>query len=87
MRLGREFGDYLPLGSAHVAHQDDPRALFDEVADRGQGRSDPSVVGDLAVLVEGDVEVHPDQNPLAFDVQVSDRGNAHRRDSVRGPSQ
>jgi hypothetical protein len=61
----------LAVGAAEVAREDHPRALVQEVPDRGNGRPDPGVVLDLPVL-ERHVEVDADEDALARRVS-SDR--------------
>ena len=51
-------------GPAEVRHHDHRRIAFDACPDRRQGRDDPRIVRDPAVA-QGDVEVLPDQHPLA----------------------
>jgi hypothetical protein len=53
-----------------------PRPLLAELAQRRQRSLDPGVVGDLARVVQWNVEVDADENPLALDVQVVKRAHA-----------
>src|SRR4051794_22334571 len=69
---------HLAVGPAEMAGEDDPRALAHEIADRRECGADPGVIRDLAVL-QGDVEVHPDEDALARGVQVLDRALVHVR--------
>jgi hypothetical protein len=45
--------------------------------DGGKGRLDAAIIGDVAVLVERHVEVHPDENPFRFQVQVLNGLHTH----------
>jgi hypothetical protein len=45
-------------------------ALLEQLVERRDRRPDPGVVGDLAGVVQGDVEVHPDDDDLAADLEV-----------------
>ena len=78
----------LALGPAEVRDEDQGGAALAQQLDRRQRRPDPRVVGDAAA-VERDVEVDPDQHPLAGDVGVADArlGEAHGalRTGLRGP--
>ena len=60
----------LALGPSEVGGDDEPGAVFEEPGDGRQGRPDAGVVADLALVVEGDVEVDAEENELAFDVEV-----------------
>jgi hypothetical protein len=81
----------LAVGPAEVAREDHPRALVQEVPDRGDGRPDPGVVLDLPVL-ERHVEVDADEDPLARRVELADGSLGHGALPVwtfvraRGPS-
>ena len=68
----------LAVGTAEVAGEDHPRPGVEQRRDRRDGRPDPRVVGDLAVG-ERDVEVDPDEDALARDVDVADRQLVHDR--------
>jgi hypothetical protein len=52
--------------------ENQPAAIVDDVTDRWHGRLDARIVGDLAVVVEGDVEVDAAEHPFAFEVDVTD---------------
>ena len=65
-----------PLRPAEVRGEQQARALLAQLLQRGQRRADPRVVGDGPVLVQGDVEVHPDEDALALDVEVVKRAHA-----------
>ena len=79
------------LGAAEVGHQDQRRAAFAQQFDRRQRRPDAGVVGDMTtyllrfasggVVRQGDVEVHPDEDPSALDFGVADAClvECHRR--------
>ncbi len=66
----------LALGPTEVAHEHDRGAPLEEVGDGRDGRPDPGVVLDLAVL-DGDVEVDPHEDPLARGVHVADGELVH----------
>jgi hypothetical protein len=57
------------LGAAEVRRQHQPGAALAQALDRRQRRADARVVGDRA-LVQRDVEVDADEDPLAVDVEV-----------------
>lgn len=48
--------------------EDDFGPIADQVLDGGHGRPDPGVVGDVAVLVEGNVQIRPDEYLLPLEV-------------------
>jgi len=56
---------HLTLGTAEVGREDHLGALAGEVVDGGQGGADAGVIGDGAGIVEGHVEVDPNQHALA----------------------
>ena len=72
------------LRPAEVRGQQQPRAPLAQLLQGRQRRPDARVVGDGPVLVQGDVEVHPDEDALALDVQVVKRAHA-RAPSGRAP--
>ena len=64
-----------------MAREDDSRAVVAEVLDGGNGSSDPSIVGDLLVLVERNVEVDSDEHFLSSEIsflEISDASLGHR---------
>src|SRR6185436_18358480 len=73
-----------PLRAAEMAGEEQPRVLLTQLLQRGQRRPDPGVIGDVAVLVQGNVEVDPDEDALAVDVEVVKRAHA-RAPSGRAP--
>lgn len=58
----------MNLRDHQMASKDDPSAALHQVLDGRDGGADPSVVGDLQVLVQGNVEIHPHENPLPLDI-------------------
>ena len=59
------------FGPAAVRSQNEPPALLDREAERGQRLADARVVGHSTVL-EGHVEVHTDEHALAAKLQIVD---------------
>jgi hypothetical protein len=64
------------LRPPQVAHQHEPAAAVEHVADRRQGLSDPPVIGDVSVL-ERDVEVHAHQDAPSGDVDLVNGALGH----------
>ena len=64
----RIFHIVVLLGPSQMRHQDYRAARVEYLADRGDRRPDAGVVRYLALVVEGDVEVHADNRPLAFEI-------------------
>jgi hypothetical protein len=62
-----------------VGGQQHPGAVVDQVADGGQGGPDAGVVSDRPGVVEGHVEVDPDQNPLAAEIVGAETGEGSLR--------
>ena len=62
----RIFHIVVLLGPSQMRHQDYRAARVEYLADRGDRR--PDAVRYLALVVEGDVEVHADNRPLAFEI-------------------
>ena len=61
------------LRASHVRHEDHRSALLEHLLDGGHGGADARIVGYLALLVEGHVEVHADDRALAVEIVVVDR--------------
>ena len=64
-----------------MAREDDARAVVAEVLDGGNGSSDPSIIGDLLVLVERNVEVDSDEHFLSSEIsflEISDASLRHQ---------
>lgn len=67
-----------------VAGEDDFSAVLDEVLDGGDGSSNPGVVSDVLAIVEGYVEVSPNEHLLPLEVspgQIPDALFGHGHDS------
>ena len=60
------------LGATEMRGQDQPAALGQDVADGRQGGDDAGVVGDLLLIVEGDVEVDPTENSFTLEREIFD---------------
>ena len=77
-------------GATQVAHQDQAAATIKDRLQRGQGHADPAVVKHASIPGQGNVEVHPDQDAFAGNVNCIDGylGHAHAPCSrrVRYPS-
>ena len=73
------------LRPPEMREQDEPGGpLLAQLLQGRQRRPDACVVGDLAVLVLRDVEVHADEDALALDVEIVKRAHAPAP-SGRGP--
>ena len=72
--LERELG-VVALGPSKVASEDDAGPLLTQVVDGGEGRGDAGVIGDDAIL-HRDVEVDPDEDDAAVDINLLERANA-----------
>jgi hypothetical protein len=62
--------DDLTLGTAEVGHEDDAGVLLVKVANGGKGGFDPGVGADPAFLIQGDVEVHPDEDAPFLNLEI-----------------
>ena len=71
----RQLGVDLAFGFAHVRHDDEGAAVVEDFLEGGEGTADAGVVGDVAVLVEGHVEVNANESFVAFEVEVFDCHN------------
>jgi hypothetical protein len=69
------------LRPTQVRGHDELAAHLQHAPERRQRLADPRVVGDVALLVERDVEVHPDEDALP----VSCRSSMERKDTRRLP--
>ena len=76
----------LAMGSPQVAGHDHGRPMLQQVDEGGDAGPDPGVVGDPAV-VQRDVQIGPQEDPFALDVDVAngqfvqrpEPGDRHRR--------
>src|SRR5439155_19792416 len=68
----------LPFRPAEMGRDDEPGALFDQIAERRKRRHDSGVVPNRAVLGVRNVEDHADENGSARDVEVAQRTERHR---------
>jgi hypothetical protein len=50
--------------------QDDLGIAFQTIIYRGQHRPDAGVVGNVTILIQRDIEIHPDEKGLALDVNL-----------------
>ena len=85
-RLQRIFFLRLALGAAQVAGEDEGSALLQKELQGGEGFLDPGIVRDLGALgrrFEGDIKVHPDEDLLAFGVEIVDGQLGHKRINLR----
>ena len=73
----RELGVHLSFGLAHVAHDDECAAVGKDFLERGQCAANAGVVGHVAVLIEGYVEVNANNGLEAFEIACVDCHNAY----------
>ena len=71
----RELRVYLTLGLAHMAHDDDGTAVGQNLLQCGQRTADAGVVRNLTVLVQGHIEIDPDNCLLTGKVVLIDCHN------------
>ena len=69
--------DHPALGTAQVGHENDLSPLVNGILNGGQGLPYPGIVGDGALFVEGNVEIHAYENLFRFQVQFLDGPNTH----------
>ena len=74
------------LRAPEVRGEHEPRVLVAQLAQRRQRRPDAGVVGDVALLVERDVEVHADEHALAGDVEIVERAQVDVPYATRSPT-
>jgi hypothetical protein len=72
----RELQLALAVGASEVAHEDDGRALVEQVVDRRQRRGDALVVFDFSVF-DGNVEVDAHEDALAGHREIFDEQFGH----------
>ncbi len=68
----RHFGVHLAFGLAHVRHDDERTVVVQDFLEGGEGTADAGIVSDVAVLVEGHIEVNADDGLLAIEVEIVD---------------
>ncbi len=71
-RLHAELGFGAALGTTQVGDQDDLGTLIGQVRDGRQSTADALVIRDLTFLIQRDVEVNADDNPLTLDLDIFD---------------
>ena len=64
--------------TVEVSEQDHPGPAGPQLLDGRDRRTQAGVVGDLAGVGHGDIEVHPHQGPLALEFRVVERLEGHR---------
>src|SRR5581483_2823710 len=81
----RVFIDPLSFRPAEVRHQNRLRLLFAQIIDRRKRLADSRVIGDLyfvAVFFDRHIEINPDKDALAANIDVSDRKLRHYLPSI-----
>ena len=68
----RHLGVDLAFGLAHVRHNDERTAVGKHFFQCGEGTTDTGVVGDVAILVEGHIEVYTYDSLLTFEIEIID---------------
>ena len=75
--LQAHFGVRFAFGTSEVRREDHAGAVFQGILNGGQRRLDALVAGDfhdaLLVLLQRHVEIHADENTLAFQVEIANR--------------
>lgn len=66
--------------------EDDNSAVTHQVLDGGNGGANPGVVGDVEAVVEGDVEIDPDEHPLPLQIGLLEGSDALLRRHCCGSS-
>lgn len=66
-----------------MAREDDSGAMFHEVLDRRHSGPDPGVIGDVEILIERDIEIHPHEHPLALQISALEIAHALLRRHCR----
>ena len=77
-----EFGVDFAFGLAHVRHEDEAAAVGQDFLEGGEGTADAGVVRDVAVFVQGHVEVNAHDRLLAGEVEVVDSHNDMKINSI-----
>ena len=63
----------LATGPAHMRADDQLALLLKDITDSRQNHADPDIVGDIALFVHRHIKISPEQNPLATEMQISNR--------------
>ena len=58
------------LGTAKVSHDDDGGTILKKFLDGGERLAHASVVGDILIIVHGDIEIHTEQDFASFKVYI-----------------
>ena len=56
-----------------MAGEDDLGTMIPQVLDGGDSGADPGVVGDVGVVVQWNVEIHPDEHLLPLQIRLLQR--------------
>ena len=75
----RELFVGLALGPTKVTGQDELAVAVQNRLDAGQGQTNAAVVSNVALIIQGDIEVDAHKNALAGDVDVCYRFFGHNR--------
>src|SRR5215831_9231617 len=70
IRCQNEFRIELALRTTEVRTENGFSPIVDDAVDGGQGRTDTSIVGNLERIVERDIEIGADNDPLAREGQI-----------------
>ncbi len=68
----RHLGVHFAFGLAHVAHDDERTAVSEDFLEGGESTADTGIVGDVAVLVQGHIEVNAYDGFVAVEVEIVD---------------
>ena len=71
-RSQAHLGVGLALGPAEVRGENQARAPAERVFERRERLPNPRVVGDLPGVRQRHVEIHSDENALAFQLEIAD---------------
>ena len=63
--------------ASQMTHQDRRSTSLEDRTNRRQGHFDPTVIGDLPVVIQRDIEIHADEYGLALDIDVHNRFFGH----------
>ena len=72
LRIGFSLGPSQMRGQNHV------RFLFERVLDGRQSLADTRVIADESIFSERDIEIHADEEALAFQIEIADGELGHK---------
>jgi len=66
----RKHAEFIAQREGKMAHENDFRPVVEKIPDGGEGLDYALVVGNVALIIEGNVEIAPDDHPLPLHLDI-----------------